>query len=70
MKVYWMTPLGKALQETIKEMNIKGELKEKIIEKYEKSIEREFENYSSQINKNTNSSRFKMTGTCDYNNIY
>ena len=47
MKVYWMTPLGKALQETIKEMNIKGELKDKIIEKYEKAIEREFENYSS-----------------------
>jgi hypothetical protein len=31
-KVYWMTPLGKALTSTMEEMKIRGEFKDKIIE--------------------------------------
>ena len=39
-----MTPLGKALKESILEMGITGELEDKIYEIYEKEMEKEFEN--------------------------
>jgi hypothetical protein len=66
-----MTPLGKALQEAIQEMNIKGDLKDQIIEKYEKAIEKQFEDLSMNSHKTNNSSRFKLTADCKfYNNIY
>jgi len=71
LKVYWMTPLGKALQEAMAEMDIRGELKDQIVEKYERAIEKEFENLNYNLGKNNQGTRFKLQGHCKtYNNIY
>ena len=61
-KVYWMTPLGKALQEAIAEMNIRGDLGDQIIDKYEKAMEKQFEQLGEYSGKYHNSSRFKLLG--------
>ena len=60
LKVYWMTPLGKALQEAMAEMDIRGEFKDQIVEKYERAIEKEFENLNYNLGKNNQGTRFKL----------
>ena len=57
-----MTPLGKALQEAIAEMNIRGDLGDQIIDKYEKAMEKQFEQLGEYSGKYHNSSRFKLLG--------
>ena len=67
-----MTPLGKALKESILEMGITGELEDKIYEIYEKAMEKEFENQSTGHNRSSNTApRNKLAGDCKhYNNIF
>jgi hypothetical protein len=73
LKVYWMTPIGKALQEALKKMNLSQAITEKIQEKFEKAIEKEFETMPGQSGKvmSSHAGKHKLTGSCkNYNNIY
>lgn len=70
LKVYWMTPLGKALHSSMEELGLSEELKDRIKKKYEDAIEKEFANLPAPRH-NHASSRFKMSANCkSYNNIY
>lgn len=66
MRVYWMTPLGRALKEAIAEMsNLPQDLDKKIHHEFEKAIEKEFElnasiNTTGKSSSHTN--KFKLTG--------
>jgi len=40
LRVYWMTPLGRALKDTMFEMNLDANLKKKISSEFEKAIEK------------------------------
>lgn len=42
-KVYWLTPLGKSLKESISELNISGELEELLTAKFEKAFKQELD---------------------------
>ena len=72
LKIYWMTPLGKALKESILEMGITGDLEDKIYEIYEKAMEKEFETAQGGHNRTSSAApRNKLVGDCKhYNNIY
>lgn len=65
-----MTPLGKALKDSMEEMEIDSNLKSLIEAKYVKAIEEEFKEIGSQ-QKSSNPPRCKFTGKCKtYNNMY
>ena len=75
LKVYWSTPLGESLKEAMQELNIKGDLHDLISEKFEKSMDQEFEKLGAKESPNnpqgTNPWRHKLQGTCKYyNNVF
>ena len=70
MRVYWVTPLGKALNEAIEEMNLPEELEKKIKPEFEKAIEHQF-NANDKQTSNKAALRLKFNGSCKtYNNVY
>ena len=58
MQVYWQIPLGTALIEAMEEMDLDENLRNQVIEKYKKAVEKEFENMNQ--NGRTNSNRYKL----------
>ena len=70
MKVYWKIPLGRALIQAMEEMELDDEMRDQIVEKYEKAIDKEFDQLQQGAGR-TNSNRHKLQGTCKYyKNLY
>jgi hypothetical protein len=66
-----MTPLGKALKDSIVDLNIQGELKDRILKKFEDAVDAEFKKLGpDDITKTKMVNKNKLHGVCKtYNNF-
>jgi len=69
--IYWETPIGRSLKESMEELGITGELEEKIVENFDQQLLKEFDLPSNTPTNHRCGTRNKMTADCKhYNNIH